>query len=84
MCILFFTVAQTDSATTMEDCKVLTCLTCRVAFADIDKGRDHYKSEWHRYNLKRKVAQMAPLSAEVYKNQVAATKQEVILGLQMF
>ena len=27
---------------------------------------------------------MAPLSAEVYKNQVAATKQEVILGLQMF
>ena len=61
----------------MEDCKVLTCLTCRVVFADIDKGREHYKSEWHRYNLKRKVAQMAPLSAEVYKNQVAASKQEV-------
>ncbi|XP_076439670.1 cytoplasmic 60S subunit biogenesis factor ZNF622-like isoform X2 [Babylonia areolata] len=58
----------------MED-KVLTCLTCRVAFADLDRGREHYKSEWHRYNTKRKVAQMEPLSAEMFKIQMAA-KQE--------
>lgn len=58
----------------MEE-KVLTCLTCRVAFAELNRGREHYKSEWHRYNTKRKVAQMEPLSAEAFKNQMAA-KQE--------
>ncbi|KAK7110066.1 cytoplasmic 60S subunit biogenesis factor ZNF622-like [Littorina saxatilis] len=60
----------------MEEFRGLTCLTCRVAFADIDKGREHYKSDWHRYNLKRKVAQMDPLSADIYKNQVASKHEK--------
>ncbi|KAL8616570.1 hypothetical protein ACOMHN_036602 [Nucella lapillus] len=61
----------------MEE-KVLTCLTCRVAFADLSRGRDHYKSEWHRYNSKRKVAQMEPLSAEAFKNQMAAKQEQAV------
>jgi pre-60S factor REI1 len=61
----------------MEEYAALTCLTCRVAFSDLDQGREHYKSEWHRYNLKRKVAQMDPLSAEMFKNQAAAKREQV-------
>lgn len=44
----------------------LTCLSCRVSFANALLQRDHYRSDWHRYNLKRKVAQLPPVSAEHY------------------
>ena len=60
----------------MEE-KVLTCLTCRVAFADLDAGRDHYKSDWHRYNLKRKVAQMDPVTADFFRTQVVMRHDKV-------
>ena len=32
-----------------------TCITCRVGFRTAELQRNHYKSDWHRYNLKRKV-----------------------------
>lgn len=54
-----------------------TCITCRVAFADSEIQRGHYKSDWHRYNLKRKVAELAPVTAEVFQEKVMAQKAEV-------
>ncbi|XP_066372770.1 cytoplasmic 60S subunit biogenesis factor REI1 homolog 1-like isoform X1 [Miscanthus floridulus] len=33
-----------------------TCNACNVVFVDDEQKRIHYRSEWHRYNLKRKVA----------------------------
>ena len=53
-----------------------TCISCRVAFADVDVQRAHYKSDWHRYNLKRKVAEMPPVTAEVFREKVLAQKAE--------
>lgn len=53
-----------------------TCISCRVAFADGDVQRAHYKSDWHRYNLKRKVAEMPPVSAEAFREKVLAQKAE--------
>uniref|UniRef100_A0A0N5ADY8 C2H2-type domain-containing protein n=1 Tax=Syphacia muris TaxID=451379 RepID=A0A0N5ADY8_9BILA len=32
----------------------LTCISCRVVFANGILQREHYKSDWHRYNLQRK------------------------------
>lgn len=49
---------------------LFTCITCRVAFADGDIQRRHYKTDWHRYNLKRKVAEMPPVTAEVFQQKV--------------
>ncbi|RKP25097.1 C2H2 type zinc-finger-domain-containing protein [Syncephalis pseudoplumigaleata] len=37
-----------------------TCLACHVAFHSADHQRQHYRTDWHRYNLKRKVAELAP------------------------
>ncbi|CAN0860112.1 Cytoplasmic 60S subunit biogenesis factor REI1 homolog 1 [Linum grandiflorum] len=34
----------------------LTCNSCNQDFQDDAQQKHHYKSEWHRYNLKRKVA----------------------------
>jgi len=40
----------------------LTCLACRVIFDDADAMREHYKCDWHRYNLKRKIAELPPVT----------------------
>lgn len=39
-----------------------TCLCCDRSFADHLQQRTHYQTDWHRYNLKRKVAQLRPVS----------------------
>jgi hypothetical protein len=33
----------------------ITCNACNAAFDEEEEQRLHYRSEWHRYNLKRKV-----------------------------
>jgi len=34
----------------------LACNSCNKDFEDDAEQKFHYKSEWHRYNLKRKVS----------------------------
>ncbi|KAG8512633.1 Zinc finger protein 622 [Galemys pyrenaicus] len=51
-----------------------TCITCGLAFGDAESQRAHYKTDWHRYNLRRKVADMAPVSAEGFQERVWAQR----------
>lgn len=51
-----------------------TCISCRVAFTDGEVQRAHYKTDWHRYNLKRKVADMPPVTAENFQERVMAQR----------
>lgn len=51
-----------------------TCITCRVVFRDLEIQRQHYKSDWHRYNLKRKVAELPPVSVEEFQKRVIAQR----------
>lgn len=53
-----------------------TCITCRVAFRDLEVQRQHYKSDWHRYNLKRKVAELPPVSVEEFQRRVIAQRNK--------
>nr|CAG4641698.1 EOG090X06E3 [Eurycercus lamellatus] len=58
-----------------------TCISCHVAFKEASIQREHYKTDWHRYNLKRKVVDLPPVTAEVFQQRVLeqraqATKQE--------
>ncbi|XP_056634303.1 cytoplasmic 60S subunit biogenesis factor ZNF622 [Diorhabda sublineata] len=47
-----------------------TCISCRVAFKDAELQRLHYKTDWHRYNLKRKVAELPPVTSEDFQIRV--------------
>lgn len=47
-----------------------TCITCHVTFSNPDFQRNHYKTDWHRYNLKRKVVGMPPVSASTFQEKV--------------
>ncbi|XP_008556264.1 cytoplasmic 60S subunit biogenesis factor ZNF622 [Microplitis demolitor] len=53
-----------------------TCITCRVAFKDPEIQRQHYKTDWHRYNLKRKVAELPPVTAENFQTKVIEQRVE--------
>ncbi|KAL9576260.1 MAG: hypothetical protein Q9212_007250 [Teloschistes hypoglaucus] len=47
-----------------------TCNTCQVAFRNGDLQRTHMRNDWHRYNLKRRVASLPPVSSEVFAEKV--------------
>lgn len=53
-----------------------TCLSCRVAFASADDQREHYRTDWHKYNLKRKVVSMPPVTAEDFKERLDAQQEK--------
>lgn len=69
--------AQQESAPASHQ---FTCNTCQVAFRLADTQKGHMKSDWHRYNLKRRVASLPPISSEVFAEKVlqarAATDAE--------
>ncbi|XP_055380006.1 cytoplasmic 60S subunit biogenesis factor ZNF622 [Condylostylus longicornis] len=47
-----------------------TCISCGVKFENSEIQRDHYKTDWHRYNLKRRVASLPPVTAQEFQNRV--------------
>ncbi|KAI8092764.1 C2H2 type zinc-finger-domain-containing protein [Halteromyces radiatus] len=51
---------------------LFTCLACQVAFPTSERQRSHYRTDWHKYNLKRKVADLSPVSAEQFAQKVLA------------
>ncbi|XP_037274988.2 cytoplasmic 60S subunit biogenesis factor ZNF622 [Rhipicephalus microplus] len=61
-----------DNMASVSSC---ACLSCKVVFANAELHRSHYKSDWHRYNLKRKVAFLPPVSAEEFQQRVLAHRE---------
>jgi len=60
----------------MSSSSPYTCITCHVAFSNGELQRAHYKSDWHRYNLKRKVADLGPITASEFTEKVEAIQQQ--------
>eukprot|EP00188_Purpureofilum_apyrenoidigerum_P006023 Plantae.Rhodophyta-Purpureofilum_apyrenoidigerum.ctg8619.p1 GENE.Plantae.Rhodophyta-Purpureofilum_apyrenoidigerum.ctg8619~~Plantae.Rhodophyta-Purpureofilum_apyrenoidigerum.ctg8619.p1 ORF type:complete len:402 (+),score=79.68 Plantae.Rhodophyta-Purpureofilum_apyrenoidigerum.ctg8619:1624-2829(+) len=48
----------------------ITCMACRVQVGS-ESLREHYRSDWHRVNLKRRVANVGPISAGEFEQRVA-------------
>ncbi|KAG5187951.1 SBDS protein C-terminal domain-containing protein [Tribonema minus] len=46
----------------------LKCNTCAAAFADTTAYRDHFKSDWHRYNLKLKMKGVSVVSEDEFRS----------------
>ncbi|KAI5952136.1 REH1 [Candida theae] len=56
-----------------ETCS-FTCNTCGIKFISAELQRQHMKTEWHRYNLKRKVASLPPISSETFAEKILSSK----------
>lgn len=63
-----------STAPTSASAHPFTCNTCQVAFRSSDLQRTHMQSDWHRYNLKRRVASLPPLTSEIFAEKVLANK----------
>ncbi|KAI5597456.1 hypothetical protein POPTR_002G073200v4 [Populus trichocarpa] len=56
------TISEEKKADTLA--KQNKCSTCNAFVGDAKQFRDHFKSDWHKHNLKRKTKQLPPLTAE--------------------
>lgn len=50
-----------------------TCNTCEIKFQLAEFQRQHMKTDWHRYNLKRRVAQLPGILSEAFAEKVLAS-----------
>ncbi|CAN0877223.1 Ribosome maturation protein SBDS [Linum grandiflorum] len=46
------------------EAKQSQCSTCNAVVGDAKEYREHFKSDWHKHNLKRKTRNLPPLSAD--------------------
>ncbi|GME82629.1 unnamed protein product [Ambrosiozyma monospora] len=53
-----------------------TCISCQIRFPSPELQRIHMKTEWHRYNLKRRVANLAPIASHVFQLKIANKKSQ--------
>lgn len=53
-----------------------TCVCCRVRFESPDMQRDHFKMDWHAYNLKRKVCKLDPIDFNTFSQLQEVNKNE--------
>jgi pre-60S factor REI1 len=53
-----------------------TCTSCRARFENAEEQRTHYRSDWHRYNLRRKAASLPPLAFGAYSAKLANLRDQ--------
>ncbi|CAF0730968.1 unnamed protein product [Brachionus calyciflorus] len=56
---------------------LFTCVTCNITFENSELQRDHYKTDWHRYNLKRKVADLPAVNLQDFQERVQLQKTQL-------
>ena len=66
--------SQVPTQANLQSTHPFTCNTCQVAFRSGELQRAHMQTDWHRYNLKRRVASLPPLSSEIFTEKVLANK----------
>ncbi|KXJ70241.1 hypothetical protein RP20_CCG024391 [Aedes albopictus] len=66
----------------MSNSASFTCLNCSVRFQNAEMQREHYKTDWHRYNLKRKIAELPPVSIEEFEKRLNQQKSADAAALE--
>uniref|UniRef100_A0A6U9QUQ6 C2H2-type domain-containing protein n=1 Tax=Picocystis salinarum TaxID=88271 RepID=A0A6U9QUQ6_9CHLO len=83
---------KTGQHTTTEGVKVTTstgskgsagkrCATCGAIFEDAGKYREHFKGDWHKHNLKRKMKGLPPISEEEVENDPLLQEEKQEYGI---
>ncbi|XP_022807827.1 ankyrin repeat and zinc finger domain-containing protein 1-like [Stylophora pistillata] len=49
----------------------MRCSVCRVAFDSVEFQREHFKLDWHRFNLKQKLLDKPILSEEAFEETIS-------------
>ncbi|CCA66358.1 hypothetical protein PIIN_00044 [Serendipita indica DSM 11827] len=70
------TMLQSTTGEMFDASTMFTCLSCSIAFPSADDQRAHYRSDHHRYNMKRRVASLPPVSVAVFNQKVLERRTE--------
>ncbi|SMN22675.1 similar to Saccharomyces cerevisiae YLR387C REH1 Cytoplasmic 60S subunit biogenesis factor, associates with pre-60S particles [Maudiozyma saulgeensis] len=55
---------------------IFTCNACVTQFKSSDLQRYHMKTDWHRYNLKRRIADLLPISSDEFAEKLQTSERE--------
>ncbi|EIW68690.1 hypothetical protein TREMEDRAFT_74139 [Tremella mesenterica DSM 1558] len=55
---------------------LFTCISCKVAFESPIEQRNHFNADWHRYNMKRRVANLPPVAADAFNDKVIQYREQ--------
>uniref|UniRef100_A0A914H9B9 C2H2-type domain-containing protein n=1 Tax=Globodera rostochiensis TaxID=31243 RepID=A0A914H9B9_GLORO len=56
------TTATTTTTQRLDPTTGWTCLACQLVFSSGQLQREHYRNEWHLYNMKRQIANLPPVT----------------------
>lgn len=59
-----------------------TCMACRLEFEAFNEQKEHFRADWHRYNLKRKVVELPPVTEEQFNFRMAKVLQDKQAALE--
>jgi pre-60S factor REI1 len=55
---------------------MFTCISCKIAFETAEEQRSHFGTDWHRYNMKRRVANLPPVPASAFNEKVIERREQ--------
>uniref|UniRef100_A0A146VC37 Ankyrin repeat and zinc finger domain containing 1, putative n=1 Tax=Fundulus heteroclitus TaxID=8078 RepID=A0A146VC37_FUNHE len=58
----------------------MVCSACKCSFVSREEQREHYKLDWHRFNLRLKIAGSPPVTAEEFERKTRAGDLSSISG----
>lgn len=57
------------------------CACCHTYFDQQDEYKSHYKSDYHKYNLKRKLIQLPPVTQDQFNKCISLASNNISLFL---
>ncbi|KAM9850795.1 tRNA endonuclease ANKZF1 [Aulostomus maculatus] len=69
-----------ESSLVREVSDKMVCSACRCSFATREDQMEHYKLDWHRFNLRLKMSGMPPVTAEEFEMRTGAGDMSSISG----
>nr|XP_020515186.1 ankyrin repeat and zinc finger domain-containing protein 1 [Labrus bergylta]XP_020515187.1 ankyrin repeat and zinc finger domain-containing protein 1 [Labrus bergylta] len=71
---------QRESSLVREVPDKMVCSTCRCPFNKREEQMEHYKLDWHRFNLRLKLSGMPTVTAEEFETKTGAGDMSSISG----
>ncbi|KAI7897884.1 uncharacterized protein BX663DRAFT_462811 [Cokeromyces recurvatus] len=61
-----------------ESNNAFICNTCTISFTDRNEQRNHFNTDWHRYNIKRRIVlNVEPVSLEAFEVLIADLTESI-------
>ncbi|XP_034742434.1 ankyrin repeat and zinc finger domain-containing protein 1 isoform X2 [Etheostoma cragini] len=71
---------QRESSLVREVSDKMVCSACKCLFTAREEQIEHYKLDWHRFNLRLKISGMPPVTAEEFERKTGAGDMSSISG----